>query len=196
MAATTSNQMPGRAPRVREQEMTQARRQSRRILEGLGNAMGMGRGHDQDVKPLAAARLSGVVLILVMGLLAAGLAHAQERMLRDDAPQRYTVVRGDTLWDISGRFLNHPWQWPQVWRVNPQIANPHLIYPGDVIVIRDCDGRPCLGLERGQNVVRLSPEIKRIPRREAIPPLPLEVVENQTKSYSYQNVVKAYQHMD
>lgn len=178
MASMTYNEMPGRAPRVGEQEMTQTRRQSRRILKGLGNAIGMGRGHGPHDKPLAAVRWSGAVVVLVMGLLAAGLVHAQERMLRDDAPQRYTVVRGDTLWDISGRFLNHPWQWPQVWRVNPQIANPHLIYPGDVIVIRDCDGRPCLGLERGQNVVRLSPEIKRIPRREAIPPLPLEVVEN------------------
>jgi len=178
MAPTTSNVMPGRAPRMREHEMTQTRRRSRRILTELGNAIGMGRGHDQHQKPHAAVRWSGAVAVLVIGLLAAGLVHAQERMLRDDAPQRYTVVRGDTLWDISGRFLNHPWQWPQVWQVNPQIDNPHLIYPGDVIVIRDCDGRPCLGLERGQNVVKLSPEVKRIPRRQAIPPLPLEVVEN------------------
>ncbi len=116
--------------------------------------------------------------LLILGLLAPGLAQAQVDMLRDDAPQRYTVVRGDTLWDISGRFLTHPWQWPQVWRLNPQIDNPHLIYPGDVVVIRDCNGRPCLGLERGQNVVKLSPEMRRIPRREAIPPLPREVVEH------------------
>ncbi|MCG6658564.1 LysM peptidoglycan-binding domain-containing protein [Halomonas campisalis] len=98
--------------------------------------------------------------------------------LRGDAPERYTVVRGDTLWDISGRFLHHPWQWPEVWQVNPQIRNPHLIYPGDVIYLYDCNGRPCLGLERGQGEVRLSPEVRRIPPREAIEPIPLEAVQH------------------
>jgi hypothetical protein len=111
---------------------------------------------------------------------AAMLAQAQglswDQGLRSDAPDRYTVVRGDTLWDISGRFLRHPWQWPEVWQVNPQIRNPHLIYPGDVIYLYDCDGRPCLGLERGQGVVRLSPEVRRIPVREAIEPIPLDTV--------------------
>lgn len=165
--------------------MTRTWGRSRRMLMGLGRAIGLGREASQhetshaDVESQArsGARLPGTVAVLIIGLLAAGLAHAQERMLREDAPQTYTVVRGDTLWDISGRFLTHPWQWPQVWRVNPQIDNPHLIYPGDLIFIRDCNGRPCLGLQRGQNVVKLSPEMKRIPRREAIPPLPLEVVE-------------------
>ncbi|MFW6346964.1 MAG: LysM peptidoglycan-binding domain-containing protein, partial [Halomonas sp.] len=96
--------------------------------------------------------------------------------LRGDAPDRYTVVRGDTLWDISGRFLRHPWQWPEVWQVNPQIRNPHLIYPGDVIYLYDCNGRPCLGLERGQGQVRLSPEMRTIPHREAIEPIALEAI--------------------
>ncbi|MCE8017840.1 LysM peptidoglycan-binding domain-containing protein [Halomonas sp. MCCC 1A17488] len=113
-------------------------------------------------------------------LLAATLAQAQgvswEQGLRSDAPDRYTVVRGDTLWDISGRFLRHPWQWPEVWQVNPQIRNPHLIYPGDVITLQDCHGRPCLGIERGQGEVRLSPEVRRVPVREAIEPIPLDTV--------------------
>lgn len=113
-------------------------------------------------------------------LLAATLVQAQslswDQGLRSDAPDRYTVVRGDTLWHIAGRFLRHPWQWPEVWQVNPQIRNPHLIYPGDVIYLYDCNGRPCLGLERGQGAVRLSPEVRRIPVREAIEPIPLDTV--------------------
>lgn len=97
--------------------------------------------------------------------------------LRDDAPDRYTVVRGDTLWDISARFLRHPWQWPDIWQVNPQIRNPHLIYPGDSVYLYYENGQPRLGLERGRDVVRLSPEARSMPRREAIPPLPLETVQ-------------------
>ncbi|MCK2184000.1 LysM peptidoglycan-binding domain-containing protein [Halomonas getboli] len=117
---------------------------------------------------------------LALGMLATGAAQAQglswDDGLRGDAPDRYTVVRGDTLWDISGRFLQHPWQWPEVWQVNPQIENPHLIYPGDIVYLYDCGGRPCLGLERGQGVVHLSPEVRTVPRREAIEPIPLESV--------------------
>lgn len=115
------------------------------------------------------------VLLLMAAMLVSMNVNAWER-LRSDAPQRYQVVTGDTLWAIAGRFLHAPWHWPQLWRENPQIDNPHLIYPGDVLVLSDCQGAPCLALERGQNVVKLTPQMRTLPHREAIAPIPMEVV--------------------
>ena len=107
-------------------------------------------------------------------LLASVNAAAWER-LRSDAPERYQVVSGDTLWGVAGHFLHAPWQWPQLWRDNLQSDNPHLIYPGDVLVLSDCQGSPCLALERSQNVVKLSPQMRTVPHREAIAPIPMDV---------------------
>jgi len=75
--------------------------------------------------------------------------------LRDDHPDTYVVQKGDTLWDISARFLDAPWLWPEIWQANPQIENPHLIYPGDVLSLAYLGGREVL------SVVRRSPEIRR-----------------------------------
>lgn len=100
--------------------------------------------------------------------------------LRANHPDRYTVVRGDTLWDISSRFLEDPWLWPEIWQVNPQINNPHLIYPGDVISLIYVDGRPQLRIERGApaglRVERLSPQIRAEPLDQAIETIPYDLV--------------------
>ena len=108
-------------------------------------------------------------------LLALGTAAQAEIRLREGHPQQYSVARGDTLWDISARFLQQPWQWPQVWAVNPQVRNPHLIYPGDVLNLVYLDGQPRIVLQRGESrgTVRLSPQVRREALAEAIPTIPL-----------------------
>ena len=91
--------------------------------------------------------------------------------LATDAPDQYVVKTGDTLWDISKVFLREPWYWPEIWYVNPQVANPHLIYPGDVLKLVYVDGQPRLTVaqrggetvESGRGGKRMSPEVRRQP---------------------------------
>ncbi|MFP6682027.1 MAG: LysM peptidoglycan-binding domain-containing protein, partial [Gammaproteobacteria bacterium] len=86
----------------------------------------------------------------------------------------------DTLWGISGHFLTYPWQWPDIWQVNPQIENPHLIYPGDRVSLTYKEGRPMLNLSRagiyGGRRVRLSPSIRESRHDSAITPIPLDAI--------------------
>ena len=92
-------------------------------------------------------------------------------------PERYVVERGDTLWDIAAMFLRDPWYWPEIWQINPQVENPHLIYPGDVLSLTyDADGRPVIQLERAANVERLSPRVRSEPLEDAIQTIPYEAV--------------------
>jgi len=85
--------------------------------------------------------------------------HAEEIQINPSHPDQYTVVSGDTLWDISGKFLKHPWQWPQLWSYNTQIKNPHLIYPGDTVYFAIVNGKPQLSLSRSfQSTDSLSAE--------------------------------------
>ena len=92
-------------------------------------------------------------------------------------PDRYVVKRGDTLWDISAMFLRDPWFWPEIWQVNPQVSNPHLIYPGDVLVLVYVDGQPQLRLEqRAGGTNRLSPSIRVEDLDEAIMTIPLSAI--------------------
>ena len=115
--------------------------------------------------------------ILGCVVLALQVMAADPVALRSDHPDEYVVKRGDTLWDISGRFLEKPWLWPEIWQVNPQIANPHLIYPGDRLSLIYVDGRPWLALNRGTGgVVKLSPEVRSSALDGAIPAIPLEEI--------------------
>lgn len=85
-----------------------------------------------------APRTRGLRVMLAAALLTVA-SYAAAVELRGDHPESYVVKRGDTLWDISARFLKKPWLWPEIWQANPQIKNPHLIYPGDVISLAYLD---------------------------------------------------------
>lgn len=85
-----------------------------------------------------APRSRGLRTMLAAALLTVA-AYAAAAELRSDHPSSYVVKRGDTLWDISARFLKKPWLWPEIWQANPQIKNPHLIYPGDVLSLAYLD---------------------------------------------------------
>jgi hypothetical protein len=122
--------------------------------------------------PKIKTKLAGFIL----GLILSGAALAAEPVAVNPAhPDRYTVVKGDTLWDIAGRFLRDPWRWPDVWHVNPQIENPHLIYPGDIIEMTYVDGKPQLRLLRGSEV-KLSPKVRTTDVDGAIPTIPLDAI--------------------
>ena len=99
--------------------------------------------------------------------------------LSPDAPERYQIKRGDTLWAISGLYLKRPWRWPELWGMNlQQIRNPHLIFPGQVLRLNRADGRAWLSLDEGAvPTVRLSPRIRTESLAEsAIPPIPLGTI--------------------
>ncbi len=93
-----------------------------------------------------------MALVVSLGATIAASALAQTTPpleISKDAPDRYVVVKGDTLWDISGRFLQKPWRWPEIWELNrEQIRNPHLIYPGDVVILDRSGTSPRLRLAR------------------------------------------------
>lgn len=86
------------------------------------------------------------LVVLLAGMLVTVAVYAAGVQLRDHHPDTYTVVRGDTLWDISAKFLVKPWLWPEIWQANPQVRNPHLIYPGDVLNLSFING-PRLSLK-------------------------------------------------
>lgn len=101
--------------------------------------------------------------------------------LRPDHPQTYTVAPGDTLWSIARRFLQHPWQWREIWRQNPQIRNPNRIYPGDVLKFSyDANGKPQLEVAQNEEVplLKVSPQVRTETLTQPIPPVPRDAIES------------------
>jgi len=106
------------------------------------------------------------VLLTLAALVAAPFSWAESALkIKNDAPQTYTVVKGDTLWDISELYLDNPWLWPRLWQANSYINNPHLIYPGDKLNLIWRNGQPLLSLK---TMVKLSPRV-RLLDKQAVP---------------------------
>jgi len=123
-------------------------------------------------------RKSIISLALALGL--ALPAFSDTLTLRPDAPARYTVVKGDTLWGIAGHYLNSPWKWPRLWQMNKnEVKNPHWIYPGDVLVLTYVNGVPKLALlqNNGQDEVKLSPQVRMEDINQAIYSIPAKAIE-------------------
>jgi hypothetical protein len=124
----------------------------------------------------------GLALCLIV--LTPAMLCAESVSVRSSHPQYYIVKKGDTLWDISALFLTDPWLWPEIWEINPSIANPHLIYPGDRISLVYRDGKPVLQVARGSapsaqvdNLEQLHPSIRSLELRgEPIPSIPLDAL--------------------
>ncbi|MGB1883784.1 MAG: LysM peptidoglycan-binding domain-containing protein [Gammaproteobacteria bacterium] len=136
--------------------------------------------------------MSRKISVFLASLLCCYFVVADEVEIRGDNPGTYTVIKGDTLWDIAGRFLTRPWQWTEIWESNPQIENPHLIYPGDVIALKYVDGKPTLSVvdasDAGDSgtvqvvpsqgrLVKLSPTIRESRHEPAVTAIPLDAIQ-------------------
>ncbi|MFS6937902.1 LysM peptidoglycan-binding domain-containing protein [Neisseria animaloris] len=110
-----------------------------------------------------------ITLLCAVGLAISAQTVAAELKIRPNAPTRYVVKQGDTLWGISGKYLYSPWQWSRLWGANRNaIRNPHMIYPGQVLVLRYVNGQPQLGFEKnaadngGIPVIKLTPRVREV----------------------------------
>jgi hypothetical protein len=155
--------------------------------------------------PLSAATLQGLAAASLALIAWAGPAVAQSNLpitpqqrataqqvaqagvplseLAPNAPDSHTVQRGDTLWGISSLFLKSPWRWPELWGMNlDQIRNPHLIYPGQMLVLEKADGRARLRMGQAnsgvpENTVKLSPRVRsELLDNGAIASIPLNLI--------------------
>jgi len=122
------------------------------------------------------------IYFLLVCLLFTPIAIADTVKLNPGHPDEYVVQKGDTLWDISAQFLQEPWYWPTIWRGNPQITDPHLIYPGDIVSLSVIDGQPILTVNgsgmavNGRNV-KLSPVARSYERDDAIESIPVDAIQ-------------------
>lgn len=119
-----------------------------------------------------------IISALILAVTAACASAQEPVQLVDNPPDRYVVVRGDTLWGISGKFLKEPWRWPEIWRLNQeQIKNPHRIYPGDIVLLDLSSGQPRLTLAKPVGTTKLEPQVYSEALKQEIPSIPSNVIE-------------------
>ena len=151
--------------------------------------------HDRLITRRASHRrlIFAQFVLLLSSLVTGVLVHAQSAIprLADNAPDTYVVERGDTLWDISALFLNEPWRWPELWSVNPDLRDPNLIYPGDVLYLRWDNGKPGVYLTsaRREGVTKLSPKMRSEPLASAIPEIPRDVIDPFIANHRFETAV-------
>ena len=121
-----------------------------------------------------------IISALILAVTAACASAAEPLTLVDNPPDRHIVVKGDTLWGISGKFLKQPWRWPEIWQMNKEeIKNPHWIYPGDIILLDTSSGSPRLKMAKrvtGQDG-KIQPTVHSSPSQQVIPSIPPNVIE-------------------
>lgn len=116
-------------------------------------------------------------LFLLLASLAPGVGWTQQDLLIDNPPASYTVQRGDTLWGIASRFLREPWRWPEIWRANPAVQDPHRIFPGDQLRLSaNASGQPVLKVAAGERRIKLSPQVRIEAWDGSIPGVPVEAI--------------------
>ncbi len=118
-----------------------------------------------------------ILIILLVSVLSTN-ARTDELTLKSGVPDRYVVQPGDTLWGVSNYFLETPWRWPEIWQANPNIDNPHLIFPGDVLLLTDIGGKPGLRVLRREDLRRekVEPRIREGVVNDAITTIPPEII--------------------
>lgn len=131
---------------------------------------------NNNEKTIQGSSMKFPLVAIILALSTSFGAIADVLKIKKDAPKQYVVKKGDSLWDISGIYLDEPWLWPELWQMNPQIDNPHLIYPGDALaLIYDADGNPRLVINKAYR--KLSPQGRITPKGlNAITTLPLQMI--------------------
>ena len=137
-------------------------------------------------------RIRQLLLALVIGTVSASTlmsAQGQTSILVHDYPTSYTVLEGDTLWEIAGQFLVNPERWTDIWQPDEYLDNPDLIYSGDTLKLSLLGGKPRVFLQRGdREVATISPQIRIETLPSAIPAIPLNSIEN---SFTKNRIINA-----
>ncbi len=119
-----------------------------------------------------------LTISLISAALSFSALFSSAAELRDDHPEFHVVQPGDTLWDISQSFLKSPWKWPEIWHVNEQVDNPHLIFPGDVLSLVYVDGEPRITKSNKlpNGTIKLTPRARELSADQAITTIPLDAI--------------------